>query len=195
MEWSHAWSDAVLAMAGIFVFFRNLLPLPPPSRWLWAAFVLPISVAAVFGCIRFLGIPEARPISEVFQHLAGTLGALSLVTATYLSMSGRTLAKAGILSTIGLGLFLYLFVEISGQRSIVQITSMIAIALAIGLSIYGYLQGRKAESCWLILGICFLIAGSFHKMIAAGLGFDSINLYHYLLTASLLCIGKSRDFI
>lgn len=195
MELTHAWSDAVLAMAGIFVFFRNLMPLPPTSRWLWSAFVLPISVAAAFGCVRFLGIPEARPISEVFQHLAGTVGALSLVTATYVSMPGNKLSKSTIISIIGLGLFLFTFGEISQQRSVAQITSMIAIVLTLALSFYGYLQGQKSESTWLIIGICFLIAGSFNKLIAAQLGLDSVNLYHYLLTASLLSIGKSRSFI
>ena len=75
MEISHAISDSVLTLTGIFVFFQYLRKLEFNTGLLWEAFVLSIMAAAFFGVIRFLGYAPAKTVSEFFQHLAGTAGA------------------------------------------------------------------------------------------------------------------------
>ena len=93
MELSHAISDAVLTLVGVFVFFQYLRKLELATCLLWEAFILSVTVAAFFGIIRFLGYSQAIVISEFFQRLAGTVGAFCLVLVSFLSVMRKPVEK------------------------------------------------------------------------------------------------------
>ena len=194
MELSHAISDSTLTLAGLFVFFNYLKKLNSTTRWLWNAFILSITAAAFFGAIRFWGYPPSKAVSEVFQHFAGTTGAICLILASYGLVTRKNIAQNYILGAIGIGLIVFLWVQISDNISLVQKTSMIAIPLVLGAGIWGFIKGKRPESVWLILGVVLLILATFNKAIAANFALDSIDVYHYLLTISILCLGKASSY-
>jgi hypothetical protein len=193
MELSHAISDSVLTLTGLFVFFSYLKKINPTERLLWSAFILPLTVAAFFGAIRFWGYAPARAVSEVFQHLAGTAGAICLVVAAYLLVTQKSIARNYVLGAIGVGTILFLWVQISNNASIVQKTSMIVIPVALVLGIWGVIKGKTLESRWLIAGVLILVMATFNKIIAANLNLDGVDIYHYLLAISILCLGKASS--
>jgi hypothetical protein len=194
MELSHAISDSVLTLTGLFVFFKYVKPLNPPTVWLWSAFILAITAAALFGAIRFWGYTPARAVSEIFQHFAGTVGAICLALAAYLLVTRKQLAPNYIFGAMGLGLLLFIVVQISGNNSIVQKTSLIAIPVVLLISLWGFIKGKKAESAWLILGVTALIMATFNKPIAANFNLDAVDVYHYLVVISVLCLGKASNY-
>ena len=194
MQLSHAISDSVLTLTGLFVFFNYLKKLNPTSRWLWSSFILAITAAAFFGAIRFWGYPPARAISEIFQHFAGTVGAIGLALASYLLVMRKEIAQNYIFGAMGLGLLLFIWVQISGNNSLVQKTSLIAIPVVLLIGIWGLIKRKKAESTWLILGVVLLIAATLNKTIAANFNLDAVDVYHYLVAISVLCLGKATHF-
>jgi hypothetical protein len=191
MELSHAISDSVLTLAGLFVFFNYLKPLNPPTVWLWSAFVLSITAAALFGAIRFWGYTPARAVSEVFQHFAGTAGAIGLAGASYLLVTRKVVAQNYILGAMGCGVLLFIAVQISGNNALVQKTSLIAIPVVLLIGIWGLIKGKTPESLWLILGVTGLVMATFNKPIAANFNLDAVDVYHYLVAISVLCLGKA----
>lgn len=194
MELSHAISDSVLTLSGLFVFFSYLKKLNPTTRWLWSVFILAITAAAFFGAIRFWGYPPSKAVSEVFQHFAGTTGAICLILASYRLVTRKNIAQNYIFGAIGIGLIVFLWVQISGNISLVRKTSMIAIPLVLVIGIWGFIKGKRPESVWLILGVVLLILATFNKAIAANFALDSVDVYHYLLAISILCLGKASSY-
>lgn len=191
MEPSHALSDAILTLSGAFVFFKYIRPLPQLPRVLWSGFILAVTAAAFFGTLRFLGLSPARAVSEIFQHFASTAGAICLVLVTYTGVLQQGLPRVWLLCLLGLGLLLFLGTEISqnGAIAIPQTTAMLAIPVVLMMGIWRWIKGQKPGSGGLILGVLLLVAATFSKGIAAQLGWDAIDLYHYLLAASVFCLG------
>lgn len=194
MELSHAISDSVLTLSGLFVFFSYLKKLNPTTRWLWSVFILAITAAAFLGAIRFWGYPPSKAVSEVFQHFAGTAGAICLILASYRLVTRKNIAQNYIFGAIGIGLIVFLWVQISGNISLVRKTSMIAIPLVLVIGIWGFIKGKRPESVWLILGVVLLVLATFNKAIAANFALDSVDVYHYLLAISILCLGKASSY-
>lgn len=191
MELSHAISDAVLTLTGVFVFFKYIKPLASRPRLLWSAFILSVTTAAFFGTIRFLGYPQARSVSEIFQHLAGTAGAICLVLATYMGATQRKVSNSYFWGALLAGVVLFLWAEIGQNAAIVQYTSFIAIPLVVLMGIWGWAKGRRTSSGWLILGVLFLVVATFSKAIAVRAQLDAVDCYHYLLAISVFCFGKA----
>jgi hypothetical protein len=194
MEISHAISDSVLTFAGLFVFFNDLKKLPSTPRLLWRAFIVSITIASFCGAIRFWGYPFMRAVSEVFQHFAGTAGAICLVFAAYLLIMQKTMARHSALSIIAVGSLLFLGIQISNHLALVQTTSMIAIPLVLIIGIWGLIKGKTVESSWLILGVIAIVMSTFSKSLATHFSLDVVDTYHYLLTISVLCFGKAASY-
>ncbi len=190
MEISHAISDSVLTLAGLFVFLRYLKGLPSTPRMLWSAFILSITAASFCGAIRFWGYPPAHTLSEIFQHFAGTVGAICLVIASYALITPKAIARNYALGVMGIGFALFLAVQISQHWATVQTTSMIAIPLVLAIGIWGLIRGKTPESSWLIVGVIAIVMATFNKSIAAKFSLDAVDTYHYLLTISVLGFGK-----
>ena len=194
MEISHAISDSVLTLAGLFVFFNSLKKLPSTPRLLWCAFIVSITIASFCGAIRFWGYSPMRTVSEVFQHFAGTAGAICLVFAAYLLIIQKKMARPAVLSVIGVGSILFLGIQISNHLALMQIISIIAISLVLIIGIWGLIKGKTVESSWLILGVIAIVMATFSKSIATHFSLVAVDTYHYLLTISILCFGKAASY-
>lgn len=193
MELSHALSDSILTLAGIFVFFTYLKPLPSKERFLWSAFILSITAASLFGVIRFLGYAPARSVSETFQHLASTLGAICLVLASYLKISKTKLATTYLYIFVAVGTVLFLYIELLQKPAFAQFSTMVAIPLVLTLGIFGLFKGKKTCGIWLILAVFLIIVANFNRAIAPLMHVNNIDFYHCVLALSILCFGKATQ--
>jgi len=191
MEFSHALTDALLTLAGIFVFFKYLKPLAPIERLLWSAFIVSVTAASFFGVIRFLGYAPARSISETFQHLASTLGAICLVLVCYLKISKTKLSTTYQYSFVAVGMVLFIYIELLQKPALAQFSSMVAIPLVLALGIWGLIKSKKVYCLWLIMAVFLLILANFNKAVAPLIHVNNIDLYHCVLAVSILCFGKA----
>lgn len=193
MEISHAISDSVLTLTGIFVFFQYLRKLEFSTGLLWEAFVLSITAAAFFGVIRFLGYAPAKTISEFFQHLAGTAGAFCLVYASFLSVQQKTASRNATYFVLVLGFIVFGIVQLTDNLKVLQIVSMVAIPLVLFIGIFGLIKGRSAVGSWLILGVLALILATFNKSFLTNSILDPTDVYHYLVAISLFCFERASS--
>jgi hypothetical protein len=191
MELSHALTDSLLTLAGIFVYFKYLKPLAPKERLLWSAFIISVTAASFFGIIRFSGYAPAKSVSETFQYLASTLGAICLVLVCYQKISKTKLATTYLYSFVAVGIVLFLYIELLQKPALAQFSSMIAIPLVLALGIFGLFKGKKAFSMWLIMAVFLLILANFSKAIAPLIHVNNIDMYHCVLALSILCFGKA----
>jgi hypothetical protein len=193
MELSHALSDSVLSLAGIFVFFTYLKPLTSKERFLWSAFILSVTTASLFGVIRFLGYAPARSVSETFQHLASTLGAICLVLVSYIKISKTKLSTTYLYSFVVVGIVLFLYIEMLQKPALAQFSSMVAIPLVLALGFWGLINGKKEFSLWLLLAVFLIIVANFNRAIAPLMHVNNIDFYHCVLALSILCFGKAAQ--
>ncbi len=191
MELSHAISDGVLMLAGIFVFFQYLRKLDLATCLLWEAFILSVTAAAFFGVIRFLGYAPARSISEFFQTIAGTVGAFCLVLVSFLLVTRKPVEKNITYLVVALGFALFAYVLFTGNTKALQVVSTIAIPAVLVLGVFALFKGRSAVGAWLILGVVALILGTYLLSNMSSAMLDPIDVYHYLLAISLLCFGRA----
>ena len=191
MEISHALSDAVLTLTGIYVCYQYLLKLEFNTRLLWQTFVLSISAAAFFGVIRFLGYAPAKTVSEFFQHLAGTAGAFCLVYASFLSVQRKMASRNTTYILLILGFITFGIVQLTDNLKALQIVSMVAIPLVLVIGIFGLIKGRSAIGSWLILGVLALILATYNKSFIPNSILDPTDIYHYLVAISLFCFGRA----
>ncbi len=191
MEISHAISDAVLTLTGIFVFFQYLQKVDFNTGLLWEAFVLSISAAAFFGVSRFLGYAPSKTVSEFFQHLAGTAGAFCLVYASFLSVQRKTASRNATYFVLILGFIAFGIVRLTENLKVLQIVSMVAIPLVLFIGIFGLIKGRSAVGSWLIYGVLALILATYNKSFMPNSILDPTDVYHYLVAISLFCFGRA----
>lgn len=191
MELSHVISDAVLTLVGAFVFFKYLRKLELVTCLLWETFILSVTAAAFFGVIRFLGYSQAIPISEFFQHLAGTVGAFCLVLVSLLLVTRKTVEKSTAYLIVAVGFVLFAYVQLANNLKVLQYVSMIAIPLVLLIGIFGLIKGRRAEGSWLVLAVLALVLATFNKSFIPNTILHPTDVYHYLLAVSLLCFGRA----
>lgn len=194
MELSHAISDTVLAIVGFFVFFRYLFKLDLLVCLLWEAFVLSVTIAALFGAIRFLGLsPYAIIISEFFQHLAGTVGAFSLVFVTFFLVLKKPVPVSFTYVVVALGFVAFGIVRLTGNLQVLNAILTVSVPLVLLIGIWGLIKGERSVGAWLILAVVALVLGTYNKSFIANSFIDNIDVYHYLLAISLFCFGRAAS--
>lgn len=192
MELSHAISDIILALVGFFVFFRYLFKLDLVVCLLWEAFVLSVTVAALFGAIRFLGLfPYAVTISEFFQHLAGTVGAFCLVFVTLFLVLKKPVPTNFAYIAVALGFVAFAVVRLTGNLQVLNVILTVCVPTVLILGIWALIKGERSVGAWLILAVIALVMGTYNKSFMANSIIDNIDTYHYLLAISLFCFGRA----
>lgn len=194
MEISHAISDIVLALIGVFVFFRYLFKLDLVACLLWEAFVLSVTVAAAFGALRFLGASSyAFIVSEFFQHLAGTVGAFSLVFVTLFLVLKKPVPVTFAYIVVSLGFVAFAIVRLTENMHILNAILTIAVPLVLLLGIWALIKGERSIGAWLILAVVALVMVTYNKSFMPNTIIDNIDVYHYLLAISLFCFGRAAS--
>lgn len=192
MDLIHGLSDLILALAGIYVFFRYINPLDFSSTILWESFILSVVVAAVFGALGFFGFYKAVPVSQFFQTLATINGAIGLVGATAALVSGSDLSRWASYSIIALGFVFFALFEVFDVRPVFFWAPVISMTIVLILGLFALIKGNFRVGLWLIAGVTFFALGSFRKELFGTADF-TISLYHLLMAAGVLSIGMANS--
>jgi hypothetical protein len=193
MELSHAISDSVLALTGFFVFFKYLRPLEMPTTLLWEAFVLSVAVAALFGAIGFAGYLPAKSASMFFQVLAGSAGALALVSVVFMQVMNKKIDPKMAYVIVGLGMILFTFIFSINQQDVLKMVSNIAIPLVFLLGVFAFFKGQTTTGTWAIAAVIALVLATFNQKILANAIIDKTDLYHIFLIMAIFALGKVAE--
>ncbi len=191
MDLIHGLSDLILALAGLYVFFRYINPLEFSSTILWESFILSVVVAAVFGALGFFGFDKAVPVSQFFQTLATINGGIGLVGASAALVSGSDLSRAASYGIIAVGFVFFALFEVFDIRPVFFWTPVICMILVLILGLFSLIKGNFRVGLWIIAGVTFFALGSFRKELFGTADF-TISLYHLLMAAGVLSIGMAN---
>lgn len=192
MNLIHGLSDIILALAGIYVFFRYINPLEFSSTVLWESFILSVVVAAVFGALGFFGFDKAIPVSQFFQTLATINGAIGLVGATAALVSGSDFSRWGSYAIIAVGFVFFALYEVFDIRPVFLWVPIICMTIVLFLGLFALIKGNFRAGLWIIAGVTFFALGSFRKELFGTADF-TISLYHLLMAAGVLSIGMANS--
>lgn len=190
METSHVISDGILTLVGFFVFFRFLSNLELVETLLWESFILSVTVAALFGTMRYAGVERADNLSLFFQHLAATVGALGLLAITWFRALGLSPSKVLGYVIVGLGFALFAVSEAFNVTQIIQFAPVICVPLVGLAGIVGVVRGKSRFGIFTILGVVFVALAVFRDSLISSQN-DAIDAYHYLLAVALVCFGMA----
>ncbi len=190
MDYIHAASDIILALVGLYVFFRFLQKLNLSSTVLWESFVLSVVVSAAFGAMAFLGFEKARSISGFFERIATITGGVGLVGASLSLVSKNDFSPLATYGFLFAGFVLFVLFEVGGINPILFWTPIIAMGLVTFLGLFALMRGDFQSGIWLVAGVIFFALGSFRKEFF-GTEPYTIDLFHFLMAAGLLSIGMA----
>lgn len=192
MELSHVISDGVLTLVGFFVFFRFISSLELTETLLWESFILSVTVAALFGTMKYAGVERADSLSLFFQHLASTVGAVGLLAAAWFGAFGKSPSKTVAYIIVGIGFVLFALSEAFNFTQIIQYAPMVCIPLAAVAGVIAIIRGKARFGLFLLLGIVFLALAVFRDSLISSQN-DAIDAYHYLLAVALVCLGMAAS--
>jgi hypothetical protein len=190
MQLTHVISDMVLAVAGLYVFFKYLSQLTLTNTVLWESFVLSVAAAALFGAIRFAGFHKAAMPSAFFQNLAAVNGGVGLVVGALALVTQTNLSKLLCYIVLVFGFLLFVLAEAFNIVAVGQWVPVIAMVLLVLIGIFGFTVGAKKSGTWLIVAVAFFALGNFRNIIF-GSGDITIDIFHYLTAAGLLALGMA----
>lgn len=188
MQFSHIISDGLLAATGLFVFFRYLSKLNFWETLLWESFVLSVAIAAAFGLLGYSGITDFGWIGVFFQNLATIVGVLGLVVGAWHLVNNKTVNQQNAIFTMALGFVLLISKLALKIAPISMVTSIGGIGVILLIAIYGIFNGNKKASIWLLVAVIFAALANFKDQFIVDASL-AVDVYHYLLAASLLCFG------
>lgn len=191
MQTSHVISDLILGLIGLFVFFRYLLKLPLMETVLWESFVLSVSFAALFGAAKFAGFEQAGYVSSFFQNLAATVGALALAVVSWFKVwEDDTLDNVIGYMVLGVGFLIFLIHQTIGIPNLINHIPVVAMILVALAAIRGLMKGQTQLGIWLLMAVLFAAAATFRNSYVSNPE-NAIDVYHYLMAASLICFGMA----
>jgi len=191
MQVSHVISDLILTAAGVYAFAGSFARLGSRFALLWGVFLIPVSLAAFFGAMRFAGVHESMvDISNVFQIIATTLGSGGLMLGAYGLVSKNQLQSWSIAMFLCIGLMLLVMVMLWDVRSIRNLMPMVAMLSVAGCGISAVWSRKTSLGIFLLLGVALsaLAVGAIGGLANESL---KIDVYHYLLAASLVCFAMA----
>jgi hypothetical protein len=191
MNFYHGISDVILALVGLYVFFKYLQPLAFSSTILWESFVLSVVGAAVFGALGFFGWDKAVPVSQFFQTLATINGGIGLIAASAVLVLGTDLSRTGSYAVITLGFVLFALYEVFTIRPLYFWIPVVAMGIVLLFGLIALLKGKVLMGTWIVVGVAFFALGSFRTEIF-GHGEFNISLYHLLMAGGVLSLGMAN---
>lgn len=191
METSHVISDLILGLTGLFVFFRYLLKLPLMETVLWEAFVLSVAVAAFAGAARFAGIDNAGLISNFFQNMAATVGAMGLAVVSWFKVwENDTLDSTIGWTVLGIGFIIFALLQVGIMPELISYIPVVCMILIVLAAITALTKGQTKLGLWLLAAVLFSALATFRNTFVKDLD-NSVDAYHYLLAISLICFGMA----
>ncbi|GAB3018777.1 DUF6962 family protein [Spirosoma pulveris] len=191
MIFSHILSGSILAGAGVGVFWHFFGRISLFNRLLWGFFLLTTSVAALIGVALFAGNESLEPLHRSMIVLSDTLGVVCVVTAVYALLNQRTLSLISFVTTVLLGLFLFISLLLPDVRVFTPIVPSMGILVLMLLAVFSLLQ-RNKRGLWVVLAA--MMMGLATKADAFNSLIHPTDFYHYATTLALWFFGKASDW-
>ncbi|GAB3906301.1 hypothetical protein GCM10028803_38440 [Larkinella knui] len=185
-------SDAVLAFTGIWVFWRYFQALSWYNRVLWGLFLITISMTALIGILLFAGIQGVVPLHRSLETLAGSLGVVCVIVGVWGLIQKQQITRQGFIITVslGIGLFLVLLLNptVGAFTPVIPSMGMVIVLL---IAFLGVVR-RDPRASWVVLAV-MILALAIRLGQLKNLPIHPVDFYHYTLSLSLLCFGKSAQ--
>jgi|GEM_PF-3303589 len=159
-----------------------------PMNLFWAVGVLSIGMAAGLGAFVYGGFGELKTYHTLASGFAGSVGIVSFTVAAVGGVLARQFHQAGwwivLLAVAALSSVLLLDTWRLSEETRYGVVGLLV------LSALYRMFTKVSTGIFLVLGVTALVvAGLASKWIAAQFGVEPLNIYHGLLSASLLCFG------
>ena len=190
MNLSNMVSDAVLAFTGIWVFWRYFMELSWYNRILWGLFLITISMTALIGILVFAGIQGVVPLHRSLETLVASLGVVCVIVGVWGLILKQKITRSGFVTTVTLGIVLFLLLLLSPTiRAFEPVIPSMGMVVVLLIAFLGVVR-RDPHATWVVLAV-MILALSTRVGQLNNLPIHPIDFYHYTLSLSLLCFGKS----
>lgn len=187
----HIFSNLVLAVTSLFVFFRYFRQQPVLVRWLWGIFFVSISLVAFADLLGYAGVESVGEVQEVLTAGEMTLGAMCLVTASWCLIMRYKSGLYLFVSTIGLGALLFYCITWFRVEYVGLIIKSFCILVTLLISCVG-LANRQKSALWTLFSMMLLALST--KSGRLPIPMDPVDINHYMMVLSVLCVGRAvRD--
>jgi hypothetical protein len=192
MNLSNMVSDAVLAFTGIWVFWRYFMDLSWYNRILWGLFLMTISMTALIGVLVFAGIQGVVPLHRSLETLTASLGVVCVIVGVWGLILKQQITRSGFVITVTLGIALFLLLLLSPTIGAFEpVIPSMGMVIVLLIAFLGVVR-RDPRATWVVLAVMILaLAIRFGQF--KNLPIHPIDFYHYTLSLSLLCFGKSAQ--
>ncbi|WP_332368315.1 hypothetical protein [Spirosoma telluris] len=118
------------------------------NRLLWGFFLLLTSLAALIGVIYFAGDESLEPLHQSMIILSDSLGVVCVVTAVYALLNYQKLSLATFITTIVLGLLLFVSLLRPDVRVFTPVIPSLGILVLMLMAVFSLLQRNKRACGW-----------------------------------------------
>ncbi|RCR71590.1 DUF6962 family protein [Larkinella punicea] len=192
MNLSNMVSDAVLAFTGIWVFWRYFMALSWYNRVLWGLFLITISMTALVGVLVFAGIQGVVPLHRSLETLAASMGVVCVIVGVWGLILKQRITRSGFVITVTLGIVLFLLLLLSPTiRAFEPVIPSMGMVIVLLIAFLGVVR-RDPRATWVVLAVMILALATRMGQLK-NLPIHPIDFYHYTLSLSLLCFGKSAQ--
>ena len=185
---SHMISDAVLAATGVWVFTSAFGRVSFYNKLLWGFFFLTIALAAFVGVFTFAGLSFLEPLHTSLVGLAGSLGVVAVVVATYATVLNRSLSPLAFGVSLGVGILLFMGLLLPNVALFAPVVAALGILLVMLLAVLALLQ-KQHWAVWIVVAVLLMAFAT--KVQNVRLPIHPIDAYHCLIALALLCFGHA----
>lgn len=183
---SHMISDAVLAATSVWVFSTAFRRVPFYGRLLWGFFFLTIALAALVGVLTFAGLDVLEPLHASLTMLAGSLGVVAVVVATYATVLDRLLSPVAFSVSLGVGILLFVLLFLPEVGVFAPVVAALGILLVMLLAVLALLR-KQQWAVWIVVAVMLMAFAT--KVEHVVLPLHPLDAYHYLIALALVCFG------
>jgi hypothetical protein len=187
----HIFSNLVLTIASLFVFFRYFWQQPVLVRWLWGIFFGSIALVALSEMLVYAGVERLDNVREILASGEMTVGAICLVSASWCLIMRYESGTFLFASTVALGLLLFYCITWFKVEYVGLIIKSFCILVTLLISCVG-LASRQKSALWVVFSMMLLALST--KSGKLPIPMDPVDINHYMMVLSVLCAGRAvRD--
>jgi len=187
----HIFSNLILSLTSIFIFYKYYNLQPFNNRILWGIFLLTISLEALVELLVLTGLEISEIIQDIILASERTLGAVCLVSASWCLIMRYKATKSLLISTIWLGLVLLYCLIWFKVQYLGLIIQPFCIIVTLLISLLG-LGNKQKNAFWIILSMTLLALSTKSQKIPIPM--DPIDINRYMMVLAVICFGNAiRD--
>lgn len=179
---SHMISDAVLAATGVWAYSTAFGRVPFYSRLLWGFFFLTISLAALVGVFTFAGLAVLEPLHRSLTTLAGSLGVVAVVVATYATVLNQLLSAVSFSVSLGVGILLFVLLLLPEVAIFAPVVAALGILTVMLLAVLALLR-KQRWAVWIVVAVMLMAFAT--KVQQVILPLHPLDAYHYLIALAM----------